>query len=299
MKHIFYNKNKQVRNGWWIALFIGLVALTRPVYKPIKLGLSQLGATEQVLELTSFALLLLVTWICVKIRKESLSDVGMGINLRWFKHLFTGTFVGMAMIFAIITLIWSVGGVTFELDEQRSFQVLSYGAYLFLIGSLVEEILHRGFIFQRLIDGIGVWGAQLSIATLFALGHWGNPGMDGTTQIFSSIDLFLGSLIFGLAYIKTHSLALPIGLHLGWNWAQGNLLGFGVSGYDQVGWFKPIFHGMEEWVTGGNFGPEASVFSIVVSIITLIILIIWKGDLEKPEKAEIPTMEYPTAVKNN
>ena len=245
MKNIFYNDNKQVRNGWWILIFIGFVALTRPIYKPIKQGLGELGFTDHMLEPTSFFLLLLVTWICVKIRKQSLSDVGMGVNLDWFKHLFTGTFAGIGMMLATVLLIWFSGGVTFELDAQRSFEALSFGLYYFLLASLVEEILHRGFIFQRLIDGIGVVGAQLLIATLFAFGHSGNPGMDGTTAIFANIDLFLGSLVFGLAYIRTGSLALPVGMHLGWNWAQGNILGLGVSGNEHVGWFKPTFQGME------------------------------------------------------
>lgn len=276
MKNIFYNNN-QIRNGWWILIFIGLVACTRPIYKPIKQGLSQLGFTEQMLEPVSFLLLLLVTFICLKLRKESLSDVGMGLNLRWFKQLFSGVFLGLVMMLGVVGFIWAFGGVTFELNNDRSLQILSYGFYLFFIGALSEEILHRGFIFQRLIDGIGVWGAQLLIASLFAFGHWGNPGMQGETQIVATLDLFLGSLIFGLAFIKTRSLALPIGLHLGWNWSQGNIAGFGVSGHEQLGWFTPIFHPMEEWLSGGAFGPEASIFSLLISIITLIILYVWKG----------------------
>ncbi|ABE55192.1 Abortive infection protein [Shewanella denitrificans OS217] len=295
MKNIFFNNN-QVRNGWWILIFIALVAITRPIYKPIKQGLGQLGFTEQMLEPVSFLLLLLVTWICIKVRKESLSDVGMGVNKRWFKHFFVGTFAGLGMMFATVALIWFVGGVTFELDENRNWQVLSYGFYLFLVGSLVEEILHRGFIFQRLIDGIGVWGAQLLIASLFVLGHWGNPGMQGTTQVFASLDLFIGSLVLGLAYLKTRSLALPIGLHLGWNWAQGNILGFGVSGFDKTGWFKPVFHGMEEWMTGGDFGPEASMFSVLISIITLVILIRWKGNVDNTNTAKLPIAEGPATA---
>jgi uncharacterized protein len=293
MKNIFYNNNNKVRNGWWILVFIAFVAATQPVYKPIKEGLTHLGFTEQMLEPVSFLLLLLVTWICIKIRKESLSDVGFGINLRWFKHFFGGTIAGITMMFATAALVYAVGGVSFELDPQRSLQVLSYGFYLFLLGSLGEEILHRGFIFQRLIDGIGVWGAQLLIASLFALGHWGNPGMEGSTEIFAFIDLFLVSLIFGLAYVKTRSLALPIGLHLGWNWAQGNILGFGVSGHEQAGWFKPVFHGMEEWLTGGEFGPEASIFSVVVGIITLLILSRWKGNAENKQTHQHAIAEVP------
>ncbi|MEP7705177.1 type II CAAX endopeptidase family protein [Paraglaciecola sp. 25GB23A] len=286
MKNIFYNDDKKVRNGWWILIFIALVAATRPIYKPIKEGLSHLGFTEQMLEPVSFLLLLLVTWICIKIRKESLSDVGFGFSPRWFKHFFGGTIAGITMMLATVALVYLVGGVSFELDPQRSLQVLSYGFYLFLLGSLFEEILHRGFVFQRLIDGIGIWGAQLLIAFLFTFGHWGNPGMEGSTQIFSSIDLFLGSIILGLAYIKTHSLALPIGIHLGWNWMQGNVLGFGVTGHEQAGWFKPVFQGMQEWVSGGEFGPEASIFSVVVSIAGLVILLRWKGTVKRKQNTQ-------------
>ena len=56
-----------MRNGWWIILFIGLVILTQPIYKPIKQGVGELGFTEQWLEPVSVLLLLLVTWICMKI----------------------------------------------------------------------------------------------------------------------------------------------------------------------------------------------------------------------------------------
>jgi len=289
MKNIIYNDNKQLRNGWWILFFIGLIALSQPIYKPIKQGLTQLGFTEPMLEPVSFTLIFLITFICLKLRKESLSNVGMAINLPWLTQFSIGTIAGTLMIFCTVSFIWLIGGVTFELDATRSFQALSYGFHLFLISSLLEEILHRGFIFQRLIDGLGIWPAQLLIASLFAFGHWGNPGMEGTTLFFATLDLFLASLIFGLAYIKTSSLALPIGLHLGWNWAQGNVLGFGVSGHEQVGWFTPEFHGMQQWLTGGQFGPEASIFSVVTSTITLIILLRWKGNKAKKIEIELDT----------
>jgi membrane protease YdiL (CAAX protease family) len=296
MKNIFYNDEKKVRNGWWIALFVGLIILTQPIYKPIKQGLGGLGISDTWLEPVSFLLILLVTWICVLIRKESLTDVGLGINLRWFKGLISGTLVGITMLLVTAGIIWIIGGVTFELDAQRSIEGLTYGLYIFLIGSLVEEILHRGFIFQRLIDGLGIWWAQLLMASLFALGHWGNPGMDGLTQLFATLDLFLISIIFGLAYLKTRSLALPIGLHLGWNWAQGDILGFSVSGFEKTGWLKPIFHGKEQWLTGGDFGPEASIFSVIVSIVVLFILHRWKGNVEnKKEEDSLMVGEQATA----
>ncbi|MBE0367756.1 CPBP family intramembrane glutamic endopeptidase [Pseudoalteromonas aurantia] len=296
MKNIFYDDNKKVRNGWWIILFIGLIALTRPIYKPVKQVLSQIGFTEHMLEPVSLILLFFVTYICLRIRRQSLSDVGIRINLYWFKQFFIGTFAGIGMILITVLLIYAIDGVTFELNQERDINIVIYGLYLFLLGAFFEELLHRGFIFQRLIEGIGPIGAQLLIASLFAFGHAGNPGMEGTTEIFATLNLFLLSLIFGFAYIKTHSLALPIGLHLGWNWAQGNILGFGVSGHNTAGWLKPTFHGVDEWITGGNFGPEASIFSIAVCILSLIGLYHWKSKIKLANNIEPPKEESTSIV---
>jgi hypothetical protein len=73
------------------------------------------------------------------------------------------------------------------------------------------------------------------------------------------LNIGLASLLLGLAFLKTGSLALPIGVHLGWNWAQGPLLGFGVSGAGQRGHWTPVFGGLPQWLTGGDFGLEASL----------------------------------------
>ena len=103
--------------------------------------------------------------------------------------------------------------------------------------------------------------------------------MQGSTEIVAFIDLFLGAVLLGLAYLRTRSLALPVGLHLGWNWTQGHVLGFGVSGFDFAGWWQPIFQGKAEWLTGGTFGPESSVFSPLVSLLVIVLLWRWKGSI--------------------
>ncbi len=114
------------------------------------------------------------------------------------------------------------------------------------------------------------------LAVFFALGHWGNPGMQGATKVWASLNIGLAAIMLGLAYLKTRSLALPIGLHLGWNWAQGTLLGFGVSGNAEVGFLRPVFHGQPEWLTGGAFGLEASLPAILVLVAFILYLSRWK-----------------------
>ncbi len=289
VKKIFFNMDNRLRNGWWILIFIGFVAATRMVYGPITKEMRQLGAPAEWLEPAAFVFILLATWACTRLRKEPLSSVGFQIDSRWVKEIFFGTLVGTGLILVITGLIWAIGGVRFELDPARSLSALSYGFYVFLFVALFEETLFRGFIFQRLLDGAGIWVAQIALALLFALGHWDNPGMDGATKLWASLDLALGAIMLGLAYIRTRSLALPVGIHLGWNWSQGYLLGFGVSGLDHTGWFHPLFQGKAEWLTGGDFGPEASVFAVIVDLTFIIMLWKWKGS--RPSATSTPILE--------
>lgn len=290
MKKIFFNMENRLRNGWWILIFIGFVAATRLIYGPITKGIKQFGAPAEWLEPAAFVFILLATWACTRIRREPLSSVGFQIDQRWLKEIFFGTLLGIGLILSATGLIWVIGGVRFELDAARSLSAMSYGFYVFLFVALFEETLFRGFIFQRLLAGAGVWVAQIALALLFAFGHWDNPGMEGTTKFWASLDLALGAILLGLAYVRTRSLALPVGIHLGWNWSQGYLLGFGVSGLDHTGWFQPVFQGKAQWLTGGEFGPEASVFAVIVDLVFIILLWQWKGSHRSATNT--PTLEF-------
>jgi uncharacterized protein len=227
-------------------------------------------------------LVTLATWACTRLRTEPLSSVGYLMDRRWFREIAWGTLFGMGTALAVVGMISAIGGVRFELAPARSVGSLATGLYLFLFVALMEENLFRGFTFQRLLDGVGIWPAQITLASLFALAHLGNPGMQDSTEAVASLDLFLGAMLLGLAYRRTRSLALPVGLHLGWNWTQANVMGFNVSGYDVTGWFRPIFKGQTEWLTGGAFGPEASIFSPLVSLLMIILLWRWKGSVAAP-----------------
>ncbi|MEZ5462110.1 lysostaphin resistance A-like protein [Dokdonella sp.] len=285
MKRIFLDDEQRLRNGWWILLFVGLFLASRALYTPLSRGLRELGVAGEVLEPLRFIMVLLVTWACTRLRREPLSSVGFRIGRRWFAQAATGLLIGILAMLVIVGLIGIVGGVQLEPDPARSANTLFYGLYLFLFVALFEETLFRGFLFQRLVDGAGIWFAQLSLAALFAIGHWGNPGMQGVTEVVAMLDLALGAILLGLAYLRTRSLALPVGLHLGWNWAQGHLLGFGVSGFDYTGWYRPVFQDKPQWLTGGEFGPESSVFALAVDAILILILWRWKGTTPAKRKA--------------
>jgi uncharacterized protein len=291
LKSLFFNANGKLRNGWWVLIFIAFVAVTSFIYKPLSHGLKSSGLAKQWFEPLPFLMALFATWACTRLRKEPLSSVGFRLGRRWFQEAAWGLLLGVAMMLFVVAIIWLIGGVRFELDPSRSAKAMLAGLYFFLFAALLEETLFRGFLFQRLIDGLGVWPAQIVLATLFALAHWGSPGMQGTTEIVASADIFLAAVMLGLAYIRTRSLALPLGLHLGWNYAQGHMFGFGVSGFEFGGWLKPVFQGKAEWLTGGAFGPESSVFSPPITLLVIVLLWRWKGS--RDPSADAPAAATP------
>ena len=281
LKSFFLDSNRRLRNGWWILLFVALFLLSRVLYTPISQILRHAGIPATWLEPLRFVFVLLVTSICTRLRGDPLSSIGFRIDLRWIRQWVAGALLGIASMAVIVGLIWLAGGIRLELDPARSVGTLVYGLYLFLFVALFEETLFRGFLFQRLVDGAGVWIAQLALALLFAAGHWGNPGMHGATEVVASLDLGLGAIMLGLAWLRTRSLALPVGLHLGWNWMQGHVLGFGVSGFDYAGWYQPQFLDRPQWLTGGEFGPESSVFAVLVDVVVIGLLWKWRGTSDR------------------
>lgn len=297
MKHLFLDSNRRLRNGWWILIFVALMLASRLVYTPVSKMLQALGSATDWLEPLRLGFLLLVTWICVRLRRESLSSIGFVMDRRWAREFAVGTFFGLASALLAVTLIWLAGGVRLELDPARSLSTLIHGAYLFLFVALFEETLFRGFVFQRLVAGAGAWVAQISLGLLFATSHWGNPDMQGATLVWATIELFLGAVLLGLAWLRTRSLALPVGLHLGWNWAHGHLMGFGVSGFEHAGWFRPLLQDQPEWLTGGSFGPEASIFAVLVDLLLIALLWRWKGWTAQPPELAQPVSVQPVVAR--
>ncbi|OYU42505.1 MAG: CPBP family intramembrane metalloprotease, partial [Burkholderiales bacterium PBB4] len=145
-----------------------------------------------------------------------------------------------------------------------------------------EELMFRGFAFQRLIDGLGVRPAQLLIGAYFVLTHSGTPGTAGAIGYLAAVNIFVASIAFGAAYLRTRSLAMPIGIHFAANLVQGSVLGFGVSGSSQPTVLMPALAPGFEWFTGGAFGLEASVPGLVCIVLLAALLVLRKPAVMTP-----------------
>lgn len=266
----FLNSERQLRNGWWILIFfLVLASILIPAL---------LFAQENSMEISiglQAIIIVLASWICQLLRRRPLAELLGEFNAHWFKGLGLGSLIGSALMLFPALMLWIFGWVDWQWNPTGS-SALPSVVLLFAGVAVAEELLFRGFIFQRLIAGLGQWPAQLILAGYFLLTHLNNPGMTGDVKVLAGINIFLASLMFGLAFIRTQSLAMPLGLHFMANLMQGGVLGFGVSGIDQSGLLRPIFAGVPEWLTGGQFGLEASVPGLFFIVITLILLYVWK-----------------------
>ena len=266
----FLNSDRQLRSGWWILIFfLLLVFLLLPI-----IYLAQQADKEESIGLQAI-LIAAVSGICQLLRRKPIAELLGRIDLDWFRDLGLGGLIGAALMLVPAFFLGITGLVHWQWNLNGSFSLIS-GLLLFAGVAIAEELLFRGFIFQRLLTGIGNWAAQLVVAVFFLLTHLNNPGMTGGVKILAGINIFLASILFGLAFLRTRSLAMPLGIHFVANWVQGGLLGFGVSGEEQSGILILVIRQGYNWLTGGSFGLEASLPGLVCVMAALVWLYIWK-----------------------
>lgn len=175
---------------------------------------------------------------------------------------------GGAALFAVVfaMLLWQ--GVA-KFFGFAGVDGLPHAIAIALAASVGEEIVFRGALFRILEDGFGTLAALVVSAALFGLIHAVNHG----ATIVSTAAIALEAGVFlAAAYAATRTLWFPIGLHFGWNFVEGGLFGEAVSGGRYHGLFKTALAGPTMF-TGGDFGPEASVVAVAVSLAASLTLL--------------------------
>ncbi|ESQ86506.1 hypothetical protein ABAC460_23175 [Asticcacaulis sp. AC460] len=263
---IFRRADGHFRHGWWAAAFLLILFVC---LLPILLISAHYGYTIGIWE--QAALLLAVTWLCQVLRRQPFTEVTGRFDAAWWRDLAVGLAAGAALMALPALVLLLCGWVRFELTAiaPATFAM----AVLTMLGvAIAEELLFRGFLFQRLIAGVGVWPTQLMMAGLFLLTHLGNSGLHGPAALLATINIFLAGVLFGQAWLRTRRLALPIGIHLGANVMQGNILGFAVSGTDSQSWLIARLATAPDWLTGGTVGLEGSLPGLVCLLGLLAVL---------------------------
>lgn len=185
-------------------------------------------------------------------------------------HLMTRALQGIGLGILLISIgavaIWICGGVEFQsvhTDADTWTSVLA-GVGLFALVAISEEVFNRGYLQGLLEHQYGVtWGVVVS-SIIFALLHGANPGIWSTP--FTMINIFLIGVFFALTRVMTGGIWLPIGCHLAWNFFQGHVYGFAVSGTDTKPILSILVNG-NSLVSGGSFGVEGSILTTILMIL--------------------------------
>ena len=209
---------------------------------------------------------LFTVWLFQKfVNRESFTSIGLEFS--GYKDDFvSGLLLGVGLIVLGFGTLYifnflSVASIQFSLIDQLFY--LS----LFAVVSLNEEIAIRGYILQNLSSSFNKYIALVLSSLVFMIMHIGNPNMSAVPLF----NLFLAGLLLGVYCIHKNNLWFPIGAHITWNYFQGPVLGFEVSGNDVDSIFIQSLDG-SELITGGEFGFEGSIILTVLMIIGIVYL---------------------------
>ena len=179
-----------------------------------------------------------------------------------------GWAVSVVNFLAIIVCLFLCGYyriVTVEFDVASQLSWLS----LFLLVGVVEEVVFRGILFRLITDKWNIAVGLTTSSLLFGLAHLGNPG----ATLWAALAIALASgWLFGMAYAYHQTIWVPIGMHWAWNYLEGGVFGCAVSGtpLDYRPLITPGISG-SDILTGGAFGPEASIICVALGIVLSIV----------------------------
>ncbi|MFF1922424.1 CPBP family intramembrane glutamic endopeptidase [Streptomyces sp. NPDC058221] len=173
-----------------------------------------------------------------------------------------GVLIGVALFGAVIVNLAFAGD--YKVNGLGSVTG-AVGLFGFMAAAAVtEEVVFRGVLFRLIEERAGTWLSLVLTGALFGLMHLLNPNASLWGAVAIAIEA--GGML-AAAYAATRKLWLPMGLHFGWNFAASGIFSTEVSGNDtQKGILDSATSG-SKWITGGDFGPEASVYSVLFGVL--------------------------------
>lgn len=212
---------------------------------------------------------LVVLFLHCIIDRRPLSELGLcSFNkLRKFSKIII---LWTVIVFTLGLIICILSGSANISAVQLHWKDLSLSLIMFIFGAFYEEILIRGYLLTRLYrSGLNIW-ISLSITSLiFSALHLANPDM----SICSVVNLFLGGFFDGCIFLLTGSLWTAVISHCAWNWLQGSIFGFNVSGGEFYQSLITLEYPSYNLINGGLFGFEGSIICTILLLPSVFVLI--------------------------
>jgi membrane protease YdiL (CAAX protease family) len=236
------------------------------IYVSASVGAGFLVSSFEIWVAASLVIAICLVYLFRKyIDKKTFKSIGLDLSAL-YPNAVVGLFLGIFLVCAGALLIFYFRGIEW-IDIVSNTRELFSSAVLLLMVAFSEEIVFRGYVLSNLMKSFNKWVSLLINAILFALVHASNPGVPWTALL----NTFIGGLLIGITYISTRNLWLPIGFHFTWNFMQGPIIGFHVSGIS----FKSLFiletkgHPL---LSGGDYGFEGS---LVASLLLIAAFGVW------------------------
>lgn len=284
MYFLFYSPTEnRLRTGWRLLVHLALLVV---LYFAVAILLAPLQAVFAVddsftglfLHNTLIALIAVTASIYLARRwldKRTFTNLGLTWNRRAVGDLLAGVAIAGLLMLMIYLAEAALGWLRFdafawqsESPETVFANLLLYLAIYIAVG-WQEELLCRGYWLQNLSAGLGKGWGVLASSSVFALLHASNPNASPVAVFL----LVASGLFLAFGYLRTRQLWLPVGLHLGWNFCEGPVFGFPVSGTSSFTLLRQAPTGPELF-TGGAFGPEAGLI-VLPALLVGSALIYW------------------------
>ena len=259
------NINKEQPLWKWVLVFVASFILGVIGYVSLQ-SLALIGAAPWLIVIATVALIGLYALGVKLFEGYWPRDLGMG---KLLPHTAIGIVVGFVYMTLVVSTIVAAGCATmgyYDFEWQRILQAL---VVFFMVG-VGEEIIFRGVIFRQIDERWNIWAALIVSALLFGFTHMPNNGATWWSSMAIAIE---AGLLLGAAYKWSGTLWLPIGIHWAWNFTQGNIYGAAVSGTEAGDSVLVINAYGPDIVTGGAFGPEASIVAVIFGIIITLVFL--------------------------
>ena len=297
--NFFLDKDGHLRSGWrlaifavaflicvqltQIALYLGLSAVLQQSRGELIEGYWSIFAGHGSILFSAFV----VGWACGALLEElPFRALGCAPHRGWLKNFAIGSALGTASVLLAALFATVTRGIHFRFDPAGTGPIaktLIVSLLIFVFAAAAEEILFRGYPLQTLTRARLAWLGVLLTSVPFAAVHLGNPNV---VPGFTFINTALAGIWLAVAYLRTRSLWLPLGLHWSWNWVQASMLGLPVSGIERISpapLLKAINAG-PDWLTGGAYGIEGGAACTVALLISIVV--IWRAKLFS--RADVP-----------
>ncbi|MCM0324089.1 CPBP family intramembrane metalloprotease [Bacteroides fragilis] len=252
--------------GFYILMPLFRIILSSiPVLKEWRMGTFFIG--EGAMLLSVFVVTLLIMQF---LDHRPFSDLGFSLKGRG-KDILYG-FLMAVLIYAIGFAVCLLTGQIEVVGVHFHWSDLLLSGLFFAMVAIVEETMVRGYILGRLLrTRLNKFISLFISSFLFALLHLMNPNV----AFLPMLNLVLGGLLLGAAYLYTRNLWFPISLHFFWNWIQGPVLGFEVSGNRFCETLFSLRLPANNLINGGAFGFEGSLVCTALATLFTLLIIWW------------------------